>query len=200
MQDIKTIKDLSNAVHELRDACAVELAKLHNQYWKGVDPEDEEQVKEVCKILLPLLIEVILKYLEKIVALVLKVLHKLYKIDNEKVLNLEDLMYSGDGKKLVERLINYYLEHKGQNAVYNLTRLIDTESEYVFSGVMQDKIPPDEYPYFIVDNLDYRDHDECGCPDPGTIFPASAEHPPYHPECECFWEPLTQEEFEKITS
>ena len=109
-------------------------------------------------------------------------------------------MYSEDGKTLVERLISYYLEYKGQNAIYNLTRLIDTESECVFSGVMEDKIPPDEYPYFIVDNLDYEDNDECGCPDPGTIFPASAEHPPYHPECECFWEPLTQEEFEKITS
>lgn len=200
MQDIETIKDLSNTVHGIRDDCAVKLVKLHNQYWKDVNPEDEKQVREVCKILLPLLIEAILECLEKIVALVLDVLHKLYKIDNNNVLNLEDLMYSEDGKKLAERLISYYLEHKGQNAIYNLTRLIDTESEYVFSGVMQNKISPDEYPYFRVDNLDYEDNDECDCPDPGTIFPASAEHPPYHPECECFWEPLTQEEFEKITS
>lgn len=200
MQDIETIKDLSKAVHKRRDACAVELIKLHNQYWKGVDPEDEEQVKVVLIILIPLLIAEILKCLEDIIALTLKALRKLYKINNEKVLNLEALMYSKDGKTLVERLNSYYLEYKGQNAIYNLTRLIDTESEYVFSGVMQDKIPPDEYPYFIVDNLDDKDHDECGCPDPGTIFPASAEHPPYHPECECFWEPLTQEEFEKITS
>lgn len=200
MQDIETIKDLSNAVHGIRDDYAVKLVKLHNQYWKGVNPKDEKQVKEVSRILIPLLIIEILKCLEEIIALTLKTLRKLYKIDNKNVLNLEDLMYSEDGKTLVERLNSYYLEYKGQNAIYKLTRLIDTESEYVFSGVMEAKIPPDEYPYFIVDNLDYEDNDECDCPDPGTIFPASAEHPPYHPECECFWEPLTQEEFEKITS
>ena len=144
MQDIETIKDLSKAVHKIRDDYAVKLIKLHNKYWKNVDPEDEKQVVEVCRILLPQLMEEILECLEKIVALVLDVLHKLYKIDNENVLNLEELMYSEDGKTLVERLISYYLEYKGQNAIYNLTRLIDTESECVFSGVMEDKIPPDE--------------------------------------------------------
>ena len=75
MQDIETIKDLSNAVHGIRDDCAVKLVKLHNQYWKGVNPEDEKQVREVCKILLPLLIKAILECLEKIVTLVLDVLH-----------------------------------------------------------------------------------------------------------------------------
>ena len=42
--DIKTIKDLSNAVHEIRDDYAVKLVKLHNKYWKNIDPEDKEQV------------------------------------------------------------------------------------------------------------------------------------------------------------
>ena len=51
MQDIETIKDLSNAVHGIRDDCAVKLVKLHNQYWEGVNPEDEKQVREVCKLL-----------------------------------------------------------------------------------------------------------------------------------------------------
>ncbi len=198
MQDIKTIKDLSNAVHGIRDTHAVKLVKLHNEHWKGIDPEDEKQVKATYKALRPLLVDEVLECLKKIVTLTLETLSELYQIDNENVLNLEDAMYSEDGKTFVERLDSYYLEHKGQRAIYNLTRLIDTESEYVFSGVMEDKINPDDYPYFRVDNLD--EDDECGCPAPGTVFPASAEHPPYHPECECFWEPLTQEEYEKIKS
>ena len=50
MQDIETIKDLSNAVHEIRDDYAVKLVKLHNKYWKNIDPEDKEQViKDLLK-------------------------------------------------------------------------------------------------------------------------------------------------------
>ena len=60
MQDIETIKDLSKAVHKIRDDYAVKLIKLHNKYWKNVDPEDEKQVVEVCRILLPQLMEEIL--------------------------------------------------------------------------------------------------------------------------------------------
>jgi hypothetical protein len=185
MQDIKTIKDLSKAVHEIRDTHAVNLIKLHNQY------EKEELTYDELKVLL---LNELYSCLEKIVALTLKALKKLYKIKNNEVLKLEDLIYSEDGKTIEERLDSYYIEKKGLHAKTNLIRLIDTESEYVFSGVMEDKIDPELYPYFRVDNLD---EDDCGCPAPGTIFPMSAEKPPYHPECECTWEPLTQEEYEK---
>jgi hypothetical protein len=194
MQEIKTIKDLSKAVHEIRDAHAVNMVKLHNKYWKGVDPENERQVVEAYTELAPLLADELFKCLEEIVALVLKVLTKLYKIKNKNVLDIEDLMYQDDGYTTMDRLYKYYIVHKGQRAVYNLVRLVNTESEYVFSGVMEDKLSPDDYPYFKVDNLDDDECDDCPI---GEIFPWTAEHPPFHPDCECFAEPLTQEQFEK---
>lgn len=195
MENIKNIKDLSSAIREICDRHTVNLIKLHKEYWKDIDPEDTEQIISISAKLIPLLTEEILDCLEEIVSLTLKILKKLYNIKNKNVLELEDLMYKEDGKTLVDRLVSYYIEHKGQRATYNLIRLINTESRYVFSGVMEDKIDPELYPYFRVDNID---EDDCGCPTPGTIFPMSAQKPPYHPDCECMWEPLTQEEYEKI--
>ena len=105
-------------------------------------------------------------------------------------------MYQDDGYTIMDRLYKYYIVHKGQSAVYNLIRLINTENEYVFSGIVEDKLNPDDYPYFRVDNIDDDECDDCPI---GEIFPWTAEHPPFHPDCECFAEPLTQEEFEKET-
>ena len=59
--------------------------------------EDERQVVEAYTELAPLLADELFKCLEEIVALVLKVLTKLYKIKNKNVLDIEDLMYQDDG-------------------------------------------------------------------------------------------------------
>jgi hypothetical protein len=84
----------------------------------------------------PELINEILKCLEEVIALVLHTIQKLFDIKNNVILNVEDLLYSEDGKTLIQRIYEYYIIQKGQSAVYNLIRLINTETEYVFSGVM----------------------------------------------------------------
>ena len=193
-EKIKSVRALSQEVHKIRDKYAEQLIKIHNKYWKNIDINDEMIRLETFAKLSPELINEILKCLEEVIALVLHIIQKLFDIKNNVILNVDDLLYSEDGKTLIQRLYEYYIVQKGQSAVYNLIRLINTETEYVFSGVMQDKIDIDKYDAFLVDNDDGTVDCDEGCPEPRTIFPINATKPPYHPDCECFWVPLTKEE------
>ena len=193
-EKIKTVRELSQEVHKIRDKHAEQLIKIHNKYWKNIDINDEKIRLQTFLKLSPELINEILECLEEVIALVLHTLQKSFDIKNNVILNVEDLLYSEDGKTLIQRLYEYYIVQKGQSAVYNLIRLINTETEYVFSGAMQDKIDVDKYDAFLVDNDDGTVDCDEGCPEPGTILPINATKPPYHPDCECFWVPLTKEE------
>lgn len=197
MDKIKSMRELSKHIHEVRDNHLVELVKLHNKHWKNVDVDNDLEIIEAYNKLYPLLIDEIFNCLEEVIASTLKTISKLFQIKNNVILDVEDLMYDEDGKTLNDRLYEYYIIHKGEKAVYNLTRLMTTEVEYVFSGVMQDKIDIDEYNYFMVDNLDDVEDCDGACPDVQSIFPINAEKPPYHPDCECFWIAMTNEEVEK---
>ena len=193
----QAMRNLSQILHEIRDKYTIEIVKLHNQYWKNIDLSDDVEVQKVFSELYPLLLDQIFACLTKIIKEVLEMLTKYFKIKNKVILNVEDLLYQEDNKTLFDRLFDYYITRKGQNAIYHLVRLLTTETEYVFSGVMQDKIDIDKYDYFVVDNLDGVEDCEHNCPTPLTIFPIGAEKPPYHPDCECFWYPITKEEAEK---
>ena len=193
---IRKMRQISSEIHKIRDEYLVKIVKTHNKIWKNIDIDNEKELNEGYKQILKVIIDLLFECLEKVYSLILGELSDLFIVKKNVIIDLTNLLYNEDGKNLVDRLYEYYIKHKGQNAVYKLNRLLITEVEYVFSGILKEKIDLLQYNYFIIDNLDETSCDDC--PRVYSIYPIEAAKPPYHPECECFWIPMTDEEINHL--
>ena len=197
MNKLEKMRQISLEIHKIRDEYLVEIIKAHNKIWKNIDINNKKEVNKAYKKISKIIIELCFECLEKIYVLLLKKLPNLFIVKENIIVDLESLLYKEDGKNLANRLYEYYVKYKGQNAIYKLNRMLITEVEYIFSGVLYKKIDLSQYNCFIVDNLD--DEISCDeCPSIYSIFPIDAKKPPYHPECQCFWIPMTNEEIKHL--
>lgn len=125
----------------------------------------------------------------------LSLVKEAYGIKNKK-LNLKELTWQEDGKTIEDRIHSYCYGVKElvstadeailkRLLVYNMTRLLDTETIVIHNRSVRQLLEGD------IEYAEVLNGDEC-CEDceihfsQGKIPIADLELPPYHPDCECY--------------
>lgn len=143
------------------------------------------------------IIDIIYDTLEKVMSTSLNELHIIYPDDelNKELIDLAELLYSGDNKTLEDRVKYWTSQHLTREVLFAyLCRIIDTEAFHILNGVIQRKIDKGYVEIVGFDGCECEQDGPCS-EYAGEIFKISSMTkdmwPPYHPLCECsilFWE------------
>ena len=138
----------------------------------------------------------ILQSLEETYAITSAAARKLYGIKSERLQDgeIEELMYSKDGKTLRERLETHYdnAENRSNSTEYFRNRvvlIVDTETLTVSNAVIHGKLNKEATYAEVIGVGDCSEAEEGDCEywiAKGKMpIEELSELPPYHPDCEC---------------
>lgn len=128
------------------------------------------------------LLNIIYKDLEDTIAIVLMEARKMYKsFDEDKIINLKDMLYNKDGKTLEERVKNWINEENIMNLFFHICLILDTETFSLIHQTIKNKVNVD-----YVEIVGEGGCDICAEYCDGEFYKESEiELPPYHPGCMC---------------
>ena len=172
---------ISDSIRSRRKQQMDELYEIIHEYC-------EEDKKELYKNLKQSYNEqktlnLLYSFLEELLSLNLREIKKIYKtFDDDKVINLDDLLYHKDGKTLEER-VHYWFEKFSEDQLmelfFHLCLILDTEGMQLISNVIKEKTKVE---YVEISS------GSCGGCEGGIEEISNIEDvalPPYHPGCGC---------------
>ena len=191
---INQIKDLFIKIKDNNNTYAENISRKINSFSKISKEKKNWEVFERD------MQEEIYNSLEATYTITLKGMKKIYNIQNKDTVNkeiIEELTYQEDNLTLDERIHNHCINYKNQeeikkqNLLYDMMRILNTETVYLFNHLLFKKIKEnEEYIYAEVVNGDGC-CERCSEWNNGDVwYIDEIVEPPYHPECECelvFW-------------
>ena len=135
------------------------------------------------------LLDIIYKILEETIAIVLTEVRKMYKtFDEDKIINLKDMLYNKDGKTLEERISGWVDEKNIMNLFFHICLILDTETFSLIPQTIKKKVNVD-----YVEIIGEGDCDICAEYCDGEVYKEDEiELPLYHPGCKCEVVPYEQ--------
>lgn len=142
----------------------------------------KETINENKDILEESLTNLIYGSLENSLSITLTHARQMYKsFDENKIINLKDLLYSKDGKTLEERIHGWMTEENVMNLFYHLCLILDTETFQIIHQTIKEKVNVD-----YVEIVGDGGCDTCADYCDGEVYKEEEiELPPYHPGCMC---------------
>ena len=138
--------------------------------------------------------EIILDMLSEVYALTAAAIKNIYNIDNKPLdeEDIEKLIYSKDGKSMLERLQEHFTEAKKKDNFkeYFFNRIVlitDTESLTVSNAIIHGKMKKNAKYVEVISGSEYCAEGDCEYWQSKGKIPIEelTELPPYHPDCEC---------------
>ena len=147
--------------------------------------EDKEKLYKVLKETFSetKVLNLIYDFLEELLTKDLQVIKKIYKtFDDDKILDLDNLLYHKDGKTLEERVHHWfttYSEEQLTELFFHLCLILDTESMQLITSTIREKTKV-EYV-----EISSGECDICGGEIEEIENVEDVDLPPYHPHCGC---------------
>lgn len=172
------------------------LFKIFSKIKKYFQDTDKEQWSFNHFITESKIDDTIFNILERTYSITVRAVKHLYGIEfnsNEKV-NVEDLMYSADGKNLYQRLQEHFNNacNKTEPAQYMFNRcvlIVDTETACVSNGIIHNKVNKHAKYAEVLEGAECMDIPGSECEywiSKGKMpIEELEELPPYHPDCDC---------------
>ena len=173
-----------------------DIAKVKDKYLKDIWIYIRDNMEEVPKeIFLIHIREKILESLEETYSITSAAARKLYGIKAERLKDgeIEELMYSKDGKELDERLEEHYdiaikRDNPSEYFRNRIVLIVDTETLTVSNAVLHSKLNKKARFAEVVGGANCWEENGGLCEywiSRGKMPIEELEIPPYHPDCEC---------------
>lgn len=168
------------------------LEETHDIYARANENTDEECAKiykNMLKYDPQLMIDLFYKLLEKDLANILTIIQEYYQsYDTNIVINLEDILFTKDGKTLEQRIHHWFetfnTPAQKQNLFNRLCIILETEKYNMITQAIKRKVKAEYVEIFRNDNdCDTGICDEYA--DGEVHFAEDWDEPPYHSKCKC---------------